>query len=557
MFSNSSTTQIPNTQSLSIASVSVLMMLCCLAILENIFTCYLICTNKILHTATNTFIFSLCITDILCAGVLVPIAVFCKGSTIYLYLSGMTVFTYAANLMAVTYERLISITKPLQYRSIVTKKKALRITLAAWIIPILYCLLPITWETNTQSLEHKIFLLFALLIFLVAPLFFICFVYVRIFFEVHRLLKDSRHLVVYSLEDDSEAATETVFQRLQNSCFSMANNCNWRVSCRKDATKKRNRAMEDSNDDETSQTCKSELCTSTFVHESPRVPDLQNRCQKHVTLRSCQKKREDDTECCKMSCLLDKSIEESKGMIAANQEIAHESAQDNYMPITRSKNLQVKTIAQVTSNQYGRKVNECDTGMEDCKHQNADRICDMAESACYDAIVVIEKKCSPNSLIGADTICREDERRGERCTRKAEKSAFATSEEDPSIKEILLSCDDGSDKGNKKIGKSKQGVSIKRRKRSCRRQQIFDEIRATTAFAAVAFTYMFTWIPVIYMTLMEAINKAEMIPQTIDDANMWTIALNATIDPLFYALILRNFRKVIKKKFRKLRNKYN
>ena len=73
------------------------------------------------------------------------------------------------------------------------------------------------------------------------------------------------------------------------------------------------------------------------------------------------------------------------------------------------------------------------------------------------------------------------------------------------------------------------------------------EMKSSFAFAAVAFTYMFTWLPVAYMTFMVIIGQPHKVPSSLAHVNIWTIAINGFIDPLIYALLLRDFRKTLKK----------
>ena len=525
-------------QELSTASIAFLMALCFLAILENIFTCYLIYANAILHTATNIFVFSLCITDMLCAGVLLPIAVFRRDSYAYLYLAAITVFTYAANLTAVTYERLVSITKPLQYRSIVTKKIALRITIAAWVVPLSYCLLPIAWKTNTTGLEHKIYIIVALLVFLVFPLFFICFVYIRILVEVHRLLKGSKHLLVYSIEEDTDEAAHGILNRLRKSI-----SCKLRRSKKnkQENAKKGNRSNEDSNED-TSFTCKSEIFASALFHESSHTVGLQSRCQKqavdseyeqiHLNAINAEHSGSNITG---TNESINTSSDNDEGAEKSNDEILCNSEHTCGTLETKNLDSELRFIVQETFQETEKYFEEQPKDREDIMNQNIYNAQGTHDDELRCSYPVWDAGAICNEKVTAEEKFIEEE--GKKLTPEGkDQSNYASSK-----------------KGLKRSQQAKSGI---RRKRSMRRRQILDEIKASAAFAAVAFTYMFTWIPVIYMTFMEAIGRLDLIPRSTNDVNIWSIALNAAIDPLFYALILRNFRKVIKKKYRKIKNRH-
>ena len=171
-----------------------LLVSCVIAVIFNVFVCYLILSVRRLKTATNVFVFSLCVCDILFAGVLLPFHCFYHNSLIYMYLVLITILVYFCNLSAVTYERLFSITQPMKYYEQMTIKIAVRMTVAAWIIPIVYCFLPILWNNDVTTLQHKVFLACTLTLFLILPLFFIVYVYIRIFFEIKRVFRYKNNL---------------------------------------------------------------------------------------------------------------------------------------------------------------------------------------------------------------------------------------------------------------------------------------------------------------------------------------------------------------------------
>lgn len=565
--------------SFNISTICVLMILCSLAITENIFTCYMIYSNKILHTATNTFVFSLCTTDMLCAGVLVPIAVFYKESIAYQYLAAISVFTYASNLTAVTYERLVSITKPLRYRSIITRQTALRITIAAWAVPVSYCLVPLSWKTNLMGLEHKIYVIIALLVFLVFPLFFICFVYIRILFEVHRLLKESRHLVVYSYDDDSQRASDSLLKRMRKWCSCRRWADERRGVRRKESGVKTSRRTNDDSNEESSYTCKTELYASSHVHESPCLQHSQNKAWRLTPVMAQKKMAEERfndgqnhgerAQYVQINGKLSPKVAVKK--ISTNQRKDEEDegndkliqnmvvCQASVRTQGYNRHLEVKTISK-DRNDITANVEE--DGLKSCCNEIQKNV-EEQETGC-DEISLVEQQQQQyynvaNNGKDMSEICREDDIAEDEATSKGcmNGQAVAQSKSKWSHISSAYCCIYRNERKDPDNKKTCGNVKVKRRRqRSFRRRQIFDEIKASSAFAGVAFTYMFTWIPVIYMTFMGAIDKQELVPQTMDNLNIWTVAINAAIDPLFYALILRNFRKIIMKKFRRMRNRY-
>ena len=82
-----------------------LMASCVIAVISNVFVCYLIVTKERLKTVTNMFVFSLCLCDILFAGVLVPAHCFFQQTLAYQFLVIITVLIYIGNLTSATFER--------------------------------------------------------------------------------------------------------------------------------------------------------------------------------------------------------------------------------------------------------------------------------------------------------------------------------------------------------------------------------------------------------------------------------------------------------------------
>ena len=622
----------PTSNDFSTSSVYFLLVLCTIAVMENIFTCYIIYANKILQTATNTFVFSLCITDMLCAGVLVPIALFYKNSNVYLYFAAIIVFTYASNLTAVTYERLVSITKPLRYRSIITKQTALRITVAAWLVPISYCLVPLTWKTNVLSIEHKIYMIIALLVFLVSPLFFICFVYMRILIEVHRLLKEGRSLEVYPVQE--RYLPQSCSSRLRSACCLLANSgSQGQNACSKSDSRMSPNLHEDSND-ELSCTIKTDLYYSANSNQSLYGLRQEGRCSLSITSRrSCDSGRQcphgdalergqnlvageavttpampkmstalvcqhrgtgnKDEGQCKASSAQDKNHSTMLAASKCNGSGISSHKGEERAPLVTSG---LVTLSEKSDGKLERKTinvegdhKETHTKKEDDASNQKDEPCIRnrvgfvinPSTDCFDGIATereIEDDVE-NGVSEHDSGIEE-----ERCKDAARMPNCERNLDDETVNSSRCPCIEGciqphpspehisgsvvgtvqnkrnflarlfKPKGCPENNKMKQR---KRHRRSLRRRQVFEEIKASTAFALVAFTYMFTWIPVIYMTFMDAIDKHHLVPNTIDKVNAWTIAINAAVDPLFYALILRNFRKTIKRQFRRMRNGCN
>ncbi|XP_066918381.1 octopamine receptor beta-2R-like [Clytia hemisphaerica] len=188
-----SNTTLPQVSDRPLEMIIPLMLSCVVAVLANSFVCFLILRVERLRSATNVFVFSLCLCDILFAGVLLPMHCFYQHDLVYQFLTLITVLIYIVNMACTTFERLICITKPMRYLTYLTKTKAIRIVITAWIFPALYCCIPLSWHNNTQILIHKLYLVFSLLVFLLLPFVFIAYVYIRICGEIKRLNRHNPH----------------------------------------------------------------------------------------------------------------------------------------------------------------------------------------------------------------------------------------------------------------------------------------------------------------------------------------------------------------------------
>ena len=177
-----------------------LMTSCVLAVAFNTIVCYLIATFSSLKTATNVFVFSLCLCNIILAGIVLPIHIYFSESIYYRYLLTITIIAYICNMTAVTSERLYSITYPLEYIMIVTKKRTTMIATLAWVVSICYSLLPLIWKSDTSGNQHVIYSVFTLVVFLVGPLIFVCITYIKVCIEIKKIYSYSKKFKSNKLE---------------------------------------------------------------------------------------------------------------------------------------------------------------------------------------------------------------------------------------------------------------------------------------------------------------------------------------------------------------------
>ena len=171
-----------------------------LVVVFNVFVCCLVCMNKALRTYTNGFVVSLALSDILTGGVLFPMILSKPSSLATAYLTSIIVFSSSCNLSSVTCARYVAIMKPLRSRYLVPKmfKKAV---VFSWLIPIIFSLLPLFWNTNYELQIHKVYIICAQVFGFVVPCVFITFAYVRMFKEVRRSLALQKNFQVESPQE--------------------------------------------------------------------------------------------------------------------------------------------------------------------------------------------------------------------------------------------------------------------------------------------------------------------------------------------------------------------
>ena len=171
-----------------------------LVVVINVFVCCLVCMNKALRTYTNWFIVSLALSDILTGGVFFPMILSKPSSLANGYLTCVIFLSSSCNLSSVTYVRYVAIMKPLRSRYLVPKmfKKAV---VFSWLMPIIFSLLPLFWNTNYELQIHKVYIICAQVFGFVVPFVFIAVAYVRIFKEVRRSLALQKKFQVESPQE--------------------------------------------------------------------------------------------------------------------------------------------------------------------------------------------------------------------------------------------------------------------------------------------------------------------------------------------------------------------
>ena len=156
-------------------------------VVANCSVCALVCFNKTLRTYTNWLILSLAVSDILTGGVLLPVLLIKPASLLTDYFIALITLSGVANICAVTYDRYVAVIKPLLYQYLAPKlfKRAL---VVSWLIPTIYTVLPLAWDTNRTKTIHTVYIVCLEVFGVVVPYIFVTFAYVQIFRQVRRSL---------------------------------------------------------------------------------------------------------------------------------------------------------------------------------------------------------------------------------------------------------------------------------------------------------------------------------------------------------------------------------
>lgn len=151
---------------------------------------YLVVTCRRLHTISNWFILSLSLADLFVGVFLIPVSTSCALWTpcnfSVLNLSfDLLLFVSIANMCAMTADRYLSVVQPLTYRQKMTKSRVSLWIVAAWVIPIVFSLIPLAWifsdSVETKERATAIYGTFQIISFNVLPCVIMLLVYGHIF----------------------------------------------------------------------------------------------------------------------------------------------------------------------------------------------------------------------------------------------------------------------------------------------------------------------------------------------------------------------------------------
>lgn len=188
---------------------------------------YVIVTCHRLHKAANWFILSLSWADLFVGLFLIPVSTSCALWTTcnfsVLSLSfDLLLFVSIANMCAMTADRYLSVVKPLTYFQNMTNSRVFLWISVAWIVPILFSLIPFAWIfSNSPAQREKAFAIYGtlqIITFNLLPCVVMLIIYGHIFIisqkhsrQIRALTKNQHLAQVNPRQITQERSATTVF----------------------------------------------------------------------------------------------------------------------------------------------------------------------------------------------------------------------------------------------------------------------------------------------------------------------------------------------------------
>lgn len=172
-----------------------LLVLSIFAVLANIFVCFLVLNTRRLRSATNKFVVSLAISDILIAGLLLPFILGRVDLIVIDYMGSISLLAGVANIGVITIDRYIAVFNPFKYNAIM-RKWFVRTIILIWTLSIVISLLPLIWKTNQLSTVHHVYIFTVQIGLVILSYAFIFMAYFKIFRKVRQTVRKERTLMM-------------------------------------------------------------------------------------------------------------------------------------------------------------------------------------------------------------------------------------------------------------------------------------------------------------------------------------------------------------------------
>lgn len=193
---------------------SVFLILGVLIIVGNSLVCVMFVIWKNLRNPTNTFLVMLAIADLLIGLIFIPLYIgghyleFYHSVSISDNIDSVLKFVFFAsvfNLYAVTVDRYIAVLHALRYKALMKPSTVRIIAAAVWLLPAV--LTGILWICMFTSEDIVPIVLFGMeVVFVIIPGFVMTVIYVKIFKEAKKQIKQVASLEVYDVTHEKEKA---------------------------------------------------------------------------------------------------------------------------------------------------------------------------------------------------------------------------------------------------------------------------------------------------------------------------------------------------------------
>jgi len=191
-------------------------LICFVILAGNVPVIYLIVRRHRLHTVSNWFIISLSFADLLVGVFVIPVSTSCAlwtkcNISVMILFFDLLLFVSIGNMCAMTADRYFSVVQPLTYFQNMTNSRVLRWIVAAWVIPIIFSIIPFAWIFSKSSEEKRrsemIYGTIQIISFNVLPCVIMLLIYGHIFVISRKHTRQIRALSVDNATEEPSAFT--------------------------------------------------------------------------------------------------------------------------------------------------------------------------------------------------------------------------------------------------------------------------------------------------------------------------------------------------------------
>ena len=194
-----------------------LIAICVAVIVINLSVLLLYRKRRQLQTKTNTLLVSLAISDLMMGLCGIPLYIACNAvRQENICIAQMLAFRFIAvstmfHILAITGERYFSVIHPLQYITIVTGQRLLRVIAGIWLISLFFALVQLSWivpfgffsRHPTKATASLVYNCLGFALCFAIPFLFMVVVYIQMFITIHRQVQNIRRQQTVNLDSSS------------------------------------------------------------------------------------------------------------------------------------------------------------------------------------------------------------------------------------------------------------------------------------------------------------------------------------------------------------------